>query len=165
MINRSHIVRLILCVALLAPLAAYSASATGANSKTLKRGRYLVLIGGCNDCHTDGFASKGGHVPEKDWLTGSHLGFHGPWGTTYPPNLRLFMQTKTRSQWIRFAHDAHLRPPMPNWALHTMSDEDLGAIYALIRHLGPAGKPAPAFVPPGQKPAGPVVSWPAPPGS
>ncbi|MGA8261491.1 MAG: hypothetical protein WB783_14860 [Arenicellales bacterium] len=52
---------------------------------------------------------------------------------------------------------------MPNWALHAMTAADLGSIYAFIRQHGPAGAPAPAFVPPGQEPKGPVVTWPAPP--
>lgn len=162
MLGRHPIVCLVLCVLFIVPLAVADASNSTA-SAAVKRGRYLVMIGGCNDCHTEGFASSGGNVPEKDWLMGSQLGFRGPWGTTYPPNLRLFMQGKTRDQWIKFAHDAHLRPPMPNWALHTMTAADLGSIYAFIRKLGPAGAPAPAFVPPGQEPKGPVVTWPAPP--
>lgn len=164
MMNRHDISRLGLFLFVIAPLAAAWASGSTAGD-SVKRGRYLVSITGCNDCHTEGFASSGGDVPTKDWLTGSHLGYKGPWGTTYPPNLRLFMQTKSRNEWIQFAHHAKLRPPMPNWALHDMTDADLGAIYAFIRHLGPAGKPAPEFVPPDEEPHGPVVTWPAPPGS
>ena len=155
-------VYVLLSALLAAPAAAIAANRSGA-SPLLKRGRYLVVIGGCNDCHTPGYAESGGHVPEKDWLTGSRLGWHGPWGTTYPPNLRLFMQGKTRAQWIKFAHSAQLRPPMPSWALHTLTDRDLSAIYAFIRHLGPGGRQAPAFIPPGQTPPEPYVSWPSPP--
>src|SRR4051794_1557083 len=51
-------------------------------------GRYLIKIAGCNDCHSPGgMENKLG--PESDWLTGSPLGFNGPWGTSYAPNLRL----------------------------------------------------------------------------
>jgi mono/diheme cytochrome c family protein len=56
----------------------------------VKRGRYLVQIGGCNDCHTAHYPEKGGKVPEAQWLTGDALGWQGPWGTTYPTNLRLY---------------------------------------------------------------------------
>jgi hypothetical protein len=44
-----------------------------------------------------------------------------------------------------------------------MSTSDLRALYRYVRHLGPAGKPAPAYVPPEQTPAGPHVQFPAPP--
>ena len=152
----------LLSLLLAVPAAAIAANRSGA-SPLLKRGRYLVVIGGCNDCHTPGYAESGGKVPEKDWLTGSRLGWHGPWGTTYPPNLRLFMQGITRAQWIKFAHSAQLRPPMPSWALHTLTDRDLSAIYAFVRHLGPSGHKAPNFIPPGQTPPEPYVSWPGPP--
>ena len=157
-----RLVCLIACIILglvCASAVAVAATTGSHNQALLKHGRYLVMIGGCNDCHTPGFADHGGKAPDKDWLIGSRLGFRGPWGTTYPPNLRLFMQTMTRKQWIRFAHTVKLRPPMPYYALHTMTDHDLSAIYAFMRHLGPAGKPAPQFVPPGQTPPEPYVSW------
>ena len=64
--------------------------------KSLDRGRYLVKIAGCNDCHTTGYAEAGGKIPEKQWLTGDQLGFRGPWGTTYPINLRLYMQNSLK---------------------------------------------------------------------
>ena len=42
-------------------------------TKDVDRGKYLVQIGGCNDCHTPGYAATGGKVPEKDWLVGDQL--------------------------------------------------------------------------------------------
>ena len=57
-------------------------------SDAAARGRYLIAIAGCNDCHTPGFAMNGGTTPEQAWLTGDPLGWQGPWGTTYAPNLR-----------------------------------------------------------------------------
>src|ERR671925_460056 len=67
--------------------------------ESVERGRYMVTIGGCNDCHTAGYAQQEGNVPEAQWLTGDSLGWHGPWGTTYPPNLRLYMQDLTEDEW------------------------------------------------------------------
>lgn len=122
-------------------------------------GRYMAVVGGCNDCHTPGYAASGGKVSQEKWLVGSTLGWHGPWGTTYPPNLRLFMQTMTLRQWIHYARTARLRPPMPYWSLRTMTVHDLAALYAFIRHLRPLGKPAPAYLPPGKMPHGPYVTW------
>src|SRR5438309_1088916 len=33
----------------------------------VQAGRYLVIVGGCNDCHTPGFAATGGKIPETLW--------------------------------------------------------------------------------------------------
>lgn len=63
--------------------------AAPAQRALIVRGRYLVKTSGCNDCHTPGYTASGGKVDEKLWLTGDTLGWNGPWGTTYPTNLRL----------------------------------------------------------------------------
>ena len=44
-----------------------------------------------------------------------------------------------------------------------LSTEDLRALYHFTRSLGPAGTPAPAYVPPGQTPPPPFVQFPEPP--
>ena len=124
------------------------------------RGRYVVAISGCNDCHTPNYAPSGGKVAEKDWLTGDALGWRGPWGTTYAPNLRLYMQQMSEAQWVKKAKTLGTRPPMPWFNLHHMTDADLRAMYRYVRHLGPAGKPAPDYVPPDKTPAGPYVQFP-----
>ena len=129
----------------------------------VERGRYLIKITGCNDCHTAGYAPTGGKVPEAQWLTGDALGWRGPWGTTYPTNLRLYMQDLTEDQWVKKAKTLMARPPMPWFNVRDMSTSDLRAVYRYIRHLGPAGKPAPAYVTPDQTPAQPFVQFPAPP--
>ena len=129
----------------------------------IDRGRYVVSIAGCNDCHTPGYAISDGKVPEKDWLTGDRLGWRGPWGTTYAPNLRRFIQTLSEAQWLKLARTSEFRPPMPSWSLHHMTDADLSAVYRYIRHLGPAGSEAPAYLPPDREPAPPYVQFPAPP--
>jgi hypothetical protein len=131
----------------------------------IDRGRYMVRIAGCNDCHTAGYTMTGGKVEESGWLTGDNLGFRGPWGTTYPPNLRLIINSLTEEQWMSLARNLHARPPMPWWILHDMSEKDLKAMYAFVKWLGPAGQPAPRYAPPGENPAGPTVDFPAPPGA
>ena len=160
---------LVLALALGAPATALAAQDIGhpANAakqgKYIERGRYLVRIGGCNDCHTAGYGMSAGQVPEKAWLTGDQLGWRGPWGTTYPSNLRLSLNAMSENDWIAMAKSLKTRPPMPWFTLHAMDKEDLRAIYRFVRHLGPAGKPAPAWVPPERSPAGPVIQFPAPP--
>jgi mono/diheme cytochrome c family protein len=116
----------------------------------VERGRYLVRTSGCNDCHTAGYPEAAGKLPEGQWLTGSAVGFRGPWGTTYPSNLRLALAPMTEAQWLARARSA-MRPPMPWFNLRDMSDDDLTAIYRYVRQLGPAGQPAPAYAAPGQK--------------
>ena len=130
---------------------------------SIARGRYLVQIAGCNDCHTPGYAMSGGNVPEKDWLVGDHVGWKGAWGTTYPANLRLVLNGYTEDQWVKVAKGAQYRPPMPWFALRDMSEDDLRAMHRYVRSLGAAGQPAPAYVPPTQQPAGPFVQFPEPP--
>jgi mono/diheme cytochrome c family protein len=127
---------------------------------SIERGRYLARTSGCNDCHTPGYAQSGGNVPEKDWLTGDKVGWSGPWGTTYAPNLRLSLAKMSEQQWVEFAHKTQLRPPMPWFALRDMTNDDLRAIYKFVKHLGPGGEPAPAYMPPGKVPAGPAVKFP-----
>ena len=131
-------------------------------SNYVERGRYLVRIGGCNDCHTAGYAMNDGQVPERAWLTGDQLGWRGPWGTTYPSNLRLSMNALSENDWIKMATTTKMRPPMPWFSLRDMDKKDLRAIYRFVRHLGPAGNPAPAYVPPDRVPVGPVILFPMP---
>jgi mono/diheme cytochrome c family protein len=101
----------------------------------LARGRYLVEIGGCNECHTPGYVEAGGHLPEAQWLKGSPRGYTGPWGTTFAPNLRVALAPLAERDWLNIARLPR-RPPMPWTSLQSMSDEDLRAIYRFVRSLG-----------------------------
>jgi mono/diheme cytochrome c family protein len=116
----------------------------------VERGRYLITVAGCNDCHTPGYMQKGGAVPVAEWLTGTPVGYQGPWGTTYAANLRLTASRLTEAEWVQLARQERL-PPMPWFNVAAMTDSDLRAIYAFIRSLGRAGTPAPAYVAPGGK--------------
>lgn len=130
---------------------------------SLERGRYLVKIAGCNDCHTPGYLMSNGQVPESQWLVGDSFGWHGAWGTTYATNLRLRFKQLTESEWLAFARALKARPPMPWFTLNEMHEADLKSIYRFIRHLGPAGVEAPAFLPPDKEPPPPFASFPPPP--
>jgi mono/diheme cytochrome c family protein len=133
-----------------AGLSAQAAASDTAQDARVARGRYLVTIGGCNDCHTPGYPETGAKVPEKEWLTGVPVGYQGPWGTSYPANLRLVLNSMTEAQWLKHARQERL-PPMPWFNLRAMTDEDLKAVYAYVRSLGPAGVAVPAYVAPGAK--------------
>jgi len=147
-------------VAALVAVGACEQKNTIGDQRKIDRGRYLVKIAGCNDCHTAGYGMAGGKVAESQWLMGNKLGWRGAWGTTYAGNLRLTMNSLTEEQWVAMARNSESRPPMPWWTLHEMSQEDLKALYAYVKWLGPAGEPAPSYDPPEREPVGRVVQFP-----
>lgn len=78
----------------------------------VRRGEYLVQVGGCNDCHTPWYPGEAGLAPDRSrrlsghpedlemppspelpegpwvWLgAGTNTAFAGPWGVTYATNL------------------------------------------------------------------------------
>lgn len=144
------------CIALgLVPPAQAQSDKVGASSAELQRGRYMVLTGHCNNCHTAGYAGRQGTVPEKEWLLGNPVGYRSENGTTYGSNLRLTVPAMPEDQWVKYAQSAKPRAPMPWWSLHETSEQDLRAMYRYIKHLGPGGQPAPPFVPPDKDPPTP----------
>lgn len=131
-------------------------SAARADEAAVERGRYLVAVGGCNDCHTAAFAESAGKVPESEWLLGAPVGYQGPWGTAYAANLRIVAERYTAEQFLARSR-SELLPPMPWFNLVQMTDEDLTAVYSFIRSLGPVGEPAPTNLPPGVKATTPYI--------
>jgi mono/diheme cytochrome c family protein len=121
----------------------------------IQHGRYMVVAGHCNNCHTVGFAAKQGNLPETEWLLGNPVGYRTPAGTSYASNLRLTTQNFTEDEWVKYIKTAQTRPPHPWWSLQPLTEKDLRAMHKYIRHLGPAGKMMPAFVPPEKEPAPP----------
>lgn len=146
-----------------APTLAAGQAGTKAKGQLIERGRYLIQVGGCNDCHTAGYGEANGKVPETQWLTGSPLGWKGPWGTTYASNLRTYFQQMSADQWVKAAQTLQTRPPMPWFTLHQIKEGDLRAMHAFVSSLGPGGGPTPSYLPPGTEPPQPFVSFPAPP--
>lgn len=134
-----------------------------AAASQIDAGRYLVKIGGCNDCHTPGYVetlAMGGKAPaEETWLLGGDVGYGGPWGVSYPANLRISLANMTEDEFVTLAREGRGRPPMPWPSLQAMSDADLKAIYAYIVYLGPAGKAAPAALSPGVEPDRPYLNF------
>jgi mono/diheme cytochrome c family protein len=125
------------------------------DEKIIERGKYLVVITGCNDCHTGGYLLSEGEIAEEQWLMGNPVGWRGPWGTTYGANLRTLVQSLTAEEWVTLSKTLKARPPMPWFNLNAMSESDARAMYEYIRHLGPGGEPAPAYVPHDQTPQTP----------
>lgn len=121
-------------------------------------GKYLITVGGCNDCHTNGYMVEGMNIPEEEWLTGSPLGWQGPWGTTYPTNLRLRVHQIDEDQWVKTLKERKGLPPMPWMNVNQISDRDARAMYAYIKSLGPKGDQMPMAVGPGVMPSTPFLS-------
>ncbi len=130
----------------------------GGDQPSISRGKYLAQIAGCNDCHTAGYMETGGQIPEEKWLTGDSIGWNGPWGTTYAPNLRLYMQKFSEDEWVDVARNLQVRPPMPWFNLNAFDETDMRSFYRYVRALGPAGQPAPAYLPPDQEPPKPYFT-------
>jgi mono/diheme cytochrome c family protein len=151
-----------------AVLAVAASCATGSEPPTIapafvqapspeQAGRYLFLMGGCNDCHTPGWTESGGKLPESDWAVGNKLGFVGPWGISYPLNLRRSVQEMTEQEWVQMFRQGSGAPPMP-WANYRNANEaDLVAIYRFIKSLGPRGEEIPDPDPPGTEPTTPYI--------
>lgn len=131
-----------------------TAEVTGPDSIAV--GRYIVLTGGCNDCHTPGYAQSVGKSPaETEWLKGNPVGYRGPWGVTYASNLRLTVSRMTRDEFVAMLGTREGAPPMPWPSVHAMTTTNRAALYDYIKSLGPGGEPSPANVPPGQEPTTP----------
>lgn len=125
----------------------------------LARGETLTWTAGCMDCHTPG--SFYGAPDMERRLSGSELGWSGPWGVTYPRNLTPDMGTGIGS-WteddivkvIRTGQRADgtpVLPPMP-WPMYAhMSDEDAYALAAYLKSLPPVKHKVPDKLPPGAK--------------
>ena len=120
----------------------------------IEAGRYLVRVGGCNDCHTPLYAQTGGaQPPEAEWLKGSTEGHTGPWGTTFGKNLRLTVAGMTEDQWVELLDTGTSLPPMPWPSVRALSEPDKRAVYRYIKSLpGEAGPQAPTALPPSGPP-------------
>jgi hypothetical protein len=118
-------------------------------------GEYLLVVGGCNDCHTPGWSKSEGSMPRTEWLTGNPKGFTGPWGTSYAINLRLAVRSMSRAEFIESVRTTRAKPPMPWFNISRLSDRDLSAAYQFLYDLGAKGEATPADVPPAQTPEAP----------
>jgi len=158
-----HCYRLLIRLSAVAVIAVFSASAIAqvvSRTAMVERGRHLVLIGHCNNCHTAGYAASAGKVSEERWLMGNPVGWRGKAGTSYAPNLRLYVQNLSEEGWVQVARTVQWRPPMPWWSMRDHTEDELKAMYHYIRSLTPVGQPAPSFLPADQVPPRPYQQLP-----
>ena len=136
------------------------------------RGRYLVTIMSCNDCHTPG--SFYGAPDTTRRLSGSELGWVGPWGVVHARNLTPDTATGigkwTKEQIVNALRSGNtpdgsqLAPIMP-WANYAsiIDENDAMAIASYLKSLPPVTHKNLDRQPPGAKPVGNNVMFPPPP--
>jgi mono/diheme cytochrome c family protein len=136
------------------------------------RGRYLVTIMSCNDCHTPG--TFYGQPDTTRRLSGSELGWVGPWGVVHARNLTPDSATGigswTKEQIVKALRSGNtpdgtqLAPIMPWQNYDSILDEDDAmAIASYLKSLPPVKHKNLDRVPPGKKPTGGLILFPPPP--
>jgi hypothetical protein len=137
--------------------AGIAAASQSSSDPLVERGRYLVAFGSCNDCHTPGWRESDGAIPTSRWMTGTTLGYRGPWGTSYPANVRLEFAHISEDDWLFMVRTRAGHWPMVWHDLRFLSVADRRAVYRFVKHLGPAGSPAPADLSPDTEPKTPYI--------
>jgi mono/diheme cytochrome c family protein len=132
-----------------------------AGDAEVARGKYLVGIAGCNDCHTPGYFI--GNPDMSRFLGGSEVGFeisglgvfHGP---NLTPDRETGLGTWSRDQ-IAAAITKGIRPDgrmlapiMPWHAFKTLTRRDTNAIVAYLKSLPPVKNKVPGPFGPNEKP-------------
>lgn len=122
------------------------------STSQVKRGRYLVTLGGCNDCHTPGYFL--GKPDASRYLGGSDVGFFLPGlGTFYGRNLTpdkatglgswTEKQIVTALQTGKRPDGRVLAPVMPWRAFAHLTRADAYAIAAFLKSLPPVKNQVP----------------------
>jgi len=137
--------------------------AVAAGDTSAARGAQLVLLGGCDDCHTPQLPNgepdmsrrfsgvpAGSAAPPSiaNVVATENLAFSGPWGTSFPRNITPDVQHGIGSwnvqdfiRTMRTGTDPQghaLLPPMPYKEFGKLPDADLTAIYNFIRTVAPS---------------------------
>jgi cytochrome c553 len=137
----------------------------GSAGPSVERGRYLVQITGCHDCHSP---KVEGMIPDlKRALSGRPgttalptaakgevhasldlTAWTGPWGSSVASNLTPDPATGLSTRYTEASFITTMRtgkkpngtaiqPPMPSDVYKNMTDDDLKAIFAYLRSLPP----------------------------
>jgi mono/diheme cytochrome c family protein len=137
----------------------------------VQRGQYLATIVGCHDCHTPGYLY--GAPDMNRALSGSELGWKGPWGVSYAANLTPDSATGlgswTDEEILRALQNgvdkdgSPIAPPMPWPDFAHLTHPDAMAIVAYLRSLPAVSHHVPERVPPGVASHTPALVFPPPP--
>jgi mono/diheme cytochrome c family protein len=146
----------------LAMTAAPADAQAEAKAQQIARGKYLVGLGGCNDCHTPGYFF--GKPDMARYLAGSEVGFEMPGlGVFHGPNLTPDKETGLGSwtdQQIADALQKGIRPdgrvlaPIMPWrALADLTPADTQSVIAYLRSIPAVKNKVPGPFGPGEKQA------------
>jgi len=136
----------------------------------IARGEHLATVMSCNDCHTPGSMFGAPDFSRK--LSGSELGWQGPWGVTFARNLTPDMETGL-GKWSKEdivkalrsgtrPDGSILQPPMP-WQNYTaLTDDEAMAIAAYLKSIPAVSHKVPDRIAPGETASGSYVVFPAP---
>ncbi|MEX0851692.1 MAG: hypothetical protein WD036_00185 [Bauldia sp.] len=134
------------------PLAAGAAD----GEVSVEWGKHVSIIGGCHDCHTANYNESEGQIDPNAALKGTAIGWKGPWGTTYPANLRITVREQgSEDAFVKFLNEFKTRPPMPWYNVHQMTEADKRSLYQYIMSLGEPGDPEPEAAAPDAEPKTP----------
>lgn len=176
--HRRHLARsaALLAAAAVLCVSAESAAQQASGDAAVERGRYLVRITGCHDCHSPkvqgmtpdlsrALSGRPGTTPLPSATPGEvHASLDltawtGPWGNSVASNLTPDPATGIGTRYNEASFIATLRtgkkpngtpvmPPMPSEVYQNMTDADLKAIFAYLRTLKPIRNPVLAGIPP-----------------
>jgi cytochrome c553 len=155
----------------------------GANNAQVDRGKYLVTITGCHDCHspkvsemnpdlTRALSGRPSTTPlPSQTKTEVHASLDltawtGPWGYSVASNLTPDAATGIGTRYTEASFIASMRtgkkpngtpimPPMPSVVYQNMTDDDLKAIFAYLRTMKPIRNAVYAGLTPPAAPAAP----------
>ena len=146
------------------------APAPPSEADQVARGYYLATITGCNDCHTPGYFYGAPDTTRR--LSGSELGWKGPWGVSYARNLTPEPHTGigawsetdivTAIKTGKRPDGTMLLPPMPWPDFAALTDEDATAIAKYLKTLTPVMHKMPDRVAPGRAVKGSIIELPPP---
>jgi mono/diheme cytochrome c family protein len=131
------------------------------------RGKYLVTIMGCGDCHTPGYFL--GKPDLAHPLSGSDVGFEMPglgihWGSNLTPDSETGLGKWSDKEIIRAFRTGvtpggrRLVPVMPYGNFAALTDHDARAIVAYLRSLPPVRHAVPGPIKPGEKAPAPYMT-------
>lgn len=137
-----------------------------AQNDQVARGKYLVTIMSCTDCHTPGYFL--GKPDNARFLGGSDVGFKIPPGVFHGPNLTPDKETGlgnwTDEQIITAIRTGkrpdgrELVPVMPYHAFAHLTDPDVKAIVAFLRTIPAVKNKVPGPFGPNEKPTGFIMT-------
>jgi mono/diheme cytochrome c family protein len=130
-----------------------------ADAQQAERGKYLVGIAGCNDCHTPGYFF--GKPDMTRFLAGSDVGFEIPGlgvfvGRNLTPDNDTGIGKWTNDEIVTALQTGKrpdgrmLAPIMPYHAFATLTKEDVDAIAAFLKSIPAVSNKIPDPVGPGQ---------------